>query len=155
MTAARLTEGDNPVTLRGAVHLHRPTSPAPVCGAPVPTDRARHLTAYRSDVTCPACRATQGDKPVTQHTTTPRGTAVMARTTLPHLSLTNVRALIAHAINETDAAAVTKPSGADYADRIISTLYTQLGAYRRANLLKRMTEWERAHGADNPNGVGR
>jgi hypothetical protein len=40
------------------VHLHRPTSPRPVCGAPVPVDRAAGLTAYRSEVTCEACRAT-------------------------------------------------------------------------------------------------
>jgi hypothetical protein len=40
------------------IHLHRPVSPAPVCGAPVPADRARHLTAYRSEITCPACAAT-------------------------------------------------------------------------------------------------
>jgi len=79
----------------------------------------------------------------------------MARTTLRYLTLTNVRSLIAHAIDETKSACPTTPSGADYADRIIGTLYTQLGTHRRAALRKRMAEWETTHGAAHPNGVGR
>lgn len=39
------------------VHLHRPTS-GPVCGADMPQDRKAGLTAYRSEVTCMACRET-------------------------------------------------------------------------------------------------
>lgn len=46
------------LTRRHVVHMHRPTSPRPVCGAPVPDDRMAGLTAYRSDVTCDACAAT-------------------------------------------------------------------------------------------------
>jgi len=37
------------------IHLHTPTSARPVCGAPIPADRMRDLTAYRSDITCPDC----------------------------------------------------------------------------------------------------
>jgi len=47
------------------IHLHRPTSPAPVCGAPVPQDRRNGLTAYRSDITCPDCLATLRPLPPT------------------------------------------------------------------------------------------
>ena len=36
------------------VHLHTPMGRT-YCGAPVPADRARGLTAYRSDATCPEC----------------------------------------------------------------------------------------------------
>lgn len=40
------------------VHLHTPTSANPVCGAPIPADRKRDLTALRSETTCPGCLAT-------------------------------------------------------------------------------------------------
>jgi len=39
------------------IHLHGPVS-GPVCGAPTPKDRKRHLTAWRSGVTCSDCLAT-------------------------------------------------------------------------------------------------
>lgn len=39
------------------VHLHTPMGRT-YCNAPVPTDRARGLTAYASEATCPACIAT-------------------------------------------------------------------------------------------------
>ena len=39
------------------IHLHTPMGRT-YCNAPVPTDRARGLTAYASEATCPACIAT-------------------------------------------------------------------------------------------------
>ena len=39
------------------VHLHTPMGRT-YCGAPVPTDRARGLTAYASEASCHACIAT-------------------------------------------------------------------------------------------------
>lgn len=50
-------------TLPVTVHLHTPTSAAPVCGAAVPTDRSAALTAWRSKVTCRACLATLSPVP--------------------------------------------------------------------------------------------
>ena len=39
------------------IHLHTPMGRT-YCGAPVPADRARGLTAYASEATCHACIAT-------------------------------------------------------------------------------------------------
>jgi hypothetical protein len=44
------------------VHYHQPTSPNPVCGAPIPEDRMAGLTAYRSDVTCEGCSGWFGER---------------------------------------------------------------------------------------------
>lgn len=43
------------------VHLHGPVS-GPVCGADVPADRKRGMTAYSTDVTCGACLGTLSEK---------------------------------------------------------------------------------------------
>ena len=69
------------------------------------------------------------------------------------LTLTTIRQLIHHAIDETIVASTDSPHPADFVERITLMLYTRLPRHHRLHILRQQVRWEEEFGKTHSDGV--